>query len=180
MTREPAPPPSAPRRGTKIRLRRVRSDDGPDLARAWTDQAETYARLDPEVFRVPSSDGLGAWLVASLAEQADPERRLVLVADVDGAAVGFVVAAVVAPHLAPERQMQRGLDTRSVRIEALVVRRDHWRRGVGTRLVTAVEDWARNRRAALVTAQALTGGPAADFLAARGYAPRAVLHGRTL
>lgn len=164
----------------KIRLRRVRSDDGPDLARAWTDQAETYARLDPDQFRVPSGDGLGAWLVESLADQADPERRLVLVADVDGAAVGFVVAAVVAPHPAPERQMQRGLDTRSVRIEALAVRRDQWRRGVGTRLVTAVEDWASNRGAALVTVQAVTGGPAADFLASRGYAQRAVLLGRTL
>jgi hypothetical protein len=43
-----------------------------------------------------------------------------------------------------------------------------------------VEDWARNRGAALVTVQALTGGPAADFLAARGYAARAVLLGKTL
>lgn len=164
----------------KIRLRRVRSDDGPDLARAWTDQAETYAHLDGDLFAVPSDDGLATWLVESLAAQADPERRLVLVADVDGAAVGFVVAAVVAPHPAPEHQMQRGLETRSVQIEALAVRRDQWRRGVGTRLVTAVEDWARNRGATRVTAQAFTTGPAADFLASRGFAPRAVLHGKTL
>lgn len=164
----------------KIRLRRVRSDDGPDLARAWIDQAETYARLEPDLFTVPADDGLGTWLVESLSDQADPARRLVLVADVEGVAVGFVVAAVVAPHPAPERQMQRELDARSVRIEALVVRREQWRRGVGTRLVTAVEDWARNRDAATVTAQAFTGGPAAGFLAARGYAPHAVLHGRRL
>lgn len=163
-----------------IRLRRVRPDDAPDLARAWMDQAETYAHLDPDLFAVPGGDGLGTWLVTGLADQADPERRLVLVADVDGDAVGFVVAAVVAPHPAPDRQMQRGLDTPSVRLEALVVRRDRWRRGVGTRLVTAVEDWARNRGATLVTAQAFTDGPAADFLVARGYAPRAVLHGKPL
>lgn len=164
----------------KIRLRRVRPSDGPDLARAWTDQAETYAQLDPDQFRVPSGDGLGAWLAESLADQADPERRLVLVADIGGTAVGFVVAAVVAPHPAPERQMQRGLASPSVRIEALAVRRDQWRHGVGTRLVTAVEDWARNRDAALVTAQAFTGGPAAEFLAARGYTPRAMLLGRSV
>jgi GNAT superfamily N-acetyltransferase len=164
----------------RIRLRRVRPDDGPDLARAWTDHAETCARLDPDLFRVPSGDQLGAWLVESLADQADPERRLVLVADVDRAAVGFVVAAVVAPHPVPEFQVQRSLDARSVRVEALAVRRDQWRRGVGTRLMTAVEDWARNRDATLVTAQTFMRGPAADFLAARGYAPRAILHGRTL
>ena len=167
-------------RGMKIRLRRVRPDDGPDLARAWTDQAETYAHLDPDVFAVPGNEGLATWLVEGLTDQADPERRLVLVADIEGAAVGFVIAAVVAPHPAPERQMQRGLDTRSVRIEALVVRRDQWRRGVGTRLVTAVEDWARNRGATRVTAQAFTSGPATDFLAARGFAPRAVVHGKAL
>jgi GNAT superfamily N-acetyltransferase len=173
-------PDDASRGGTKIRLRRVRPDDGPDLARAWTDQAETYAHLDPDMFAVPGHDGLATWLVEGLTDLADPEQRLVLVADIDGAAVGFVIAAVVAPHPAPGRQMQRGLDTRSVQIEALVVRRDQWRRGVGTRLVTAVEDWARNRGATRITAQTFTGGPAADFLAARGFAPRAVLHGKAL
>lgn len=164
----------------KIRLRRVRPDDGSDLSRAWTDQAEVYADLAPAQFEVPSGDGLGPWLVEGLAAQADPERRLVLVADIDGSAVGFVIAAVVEPHPTPERQMQRDLEARRVQLEALAVRRDHWRRGVGTRMLMAVEDWARNRGATLVTAQAFTAGPAEAFLAARGYAPRAVVHGKAL
>jgi GNAT superfamily N-acetyltransferase len=164
----------------KIRLRKVRTGDGPDLAQAWRDQAEVYAALDGEAFAVPDAGGLGPWLVESLEAQADPDRRLVLVADVDGRAVGFVVAAVVAPHPEPDRQMQRDLQQRRVGIEALAVRRDAWRQGVGTRLVTAVEDWARNRGAATVSAQAWIGGPAADFLAARGYAPRATLHAKGL
>lgn len=164
----------------KIRLRKVRPDDAAHLARAWLDQAETYAPLDPDLFAVPAGDGLGAWLVEGLATQAEPDHRLVLVADIDGAAVGFVVAAVVAPHPAPDRQMQRDLADVRVQIEALVVRADQWRRGVGTRLATAAEDWARNRGARVITAQAFTAGPAADFLADRGYAPRATLFGRTL
>lgn len=164
----------------KIRLRKVRPDDAERLARAWQDQAETYADLAPDTFAVPDDDGLGAWLVDSLASQADPDHRLVLIADVDGDAVGFVVAAVVAPHPAAERQMQRDLDARSVRIEALVVRRDSWRRGVGTRLMTAAEDWARNRGATMITAQAWTAGPATRFLADRGYVPQAVVHSRRL
>lgn len=158
----------------------MRPDDGPDLARAWTDQAEVYAHLAPEQFEVPRGDGLGPWLVDGLAAQADPERRLVLVADIDGRAVGFVIAAVVEPHPTPEHQMQRDMDARRVQLEALVVRRDHWRRGAGTRMLTAVEDWARNRGATTVTAQAFTAGPAEQFLAARGYAPRAVVHGKAL
>lgn len=164
----------------RIRLRKVRPDDAAALARAWRDQAETYARLAPDSFAVPDDDGLGGWLVDSLASQADPDRHLVLVADVEGDAVGFVTAAVVDPHPAAERQMQRDLATPTVRIEALVVRRDWWRRGVGTRLATAAEDWARNRGAAMVTAQAWTAGPASRFLADRGYAPQAVVHGRRL
>lgn len=163
-----------------IRLRRVRSDDAPDLARAWMDQAALYAALDATLFDIPDADGLGGWLVEQLRRQADPDRRLVLVADVDGTAVGFVVAAVVAPHPAPKRQTQRDLAAPRVQIEALVVSRDSQRRGVGTRLVTAVEDWARNRGATVVTAQAYTAGPAVDFLAARGYTPRATLYGKAL
>lgn len=164
----------------RIRLRKVRPDDADALAQAWLDQAGTYAGLAPEVFVLPDDAGLGGWLVDSLASQADPDRRLVLIADVDGDALGFVVAAVVDPHPAAERQMQRDLAAPSVRIEALVVRRDWWRRGVGTRLATAAEDWARNRGATTITAQAWTAGPATRFLAARGYAPYAVVHGRRL
>jgi GNAT superfamily N-acetyltransferase len=163
-----------------IRLRKARAGDGPDLAQAWRDQAAVYTALDDVSFAVPDGDGLGPWLVESLQDQADPDHRLVLVADVDGRAAGFVVAAVVAPHPEPERQMQRDLRHARVGIEALAVRRDAWRRGVGTRLLTAVEDWARNRGAASVTTQAWTGGPAADFLAARGYTPRATLHAKAL
>lgn len=164
----------------KIRLRKVRDDDGDDLARIWIDQARTYAELDPDVFAVPDGQGLGAWLVDGLRAQADPDRRLVLVADVDGAAVGLLVAAVVDPHPAPQHQSQRDLAAPRVQIEALAVRRDWWRRGVGTRLATAAEDWARNRGAAVISAQTSLRGPATGFLAARGYGERAVIRGKHL
>jgi GNAT superfamily N-acetyltransferase len=164
----------------RIRLRRARPGDADDLARAWTDQAEVYAEIDPSLFAVPDEQGLGDWLVEGLTSQADPERRLVLVADVDGRATGFIIAAVVPPHPAAERQMQRDVDDVSVRIEALAVRRAWWHHGVGSRLTTAAEDWARNRGATVITAQAHLDGPARGFFAARGYAARAVVHARTL
>lgn len=163
-----------------IRLRKVRPGDAPALARAWLDQARTYAALDPDTFDVPDEDGLGTWLVEGLAAQADPDRRLVLVADVDGEAAGFVVAVVVAPHATPRYQMQIALRTASVRIEALVVDQRRWREGIGTRLVVAAEDWAGNRGAHRVTTQAPPTGPATAFLVARGYAPRATAYSRRL
>ncbi len=166
--------------GTTIRLRKVRESDAPDLARAWIDHARAYSQLAPAVFGVPDAEGLGDWLVEGLAAEADPARRLVLIADVDGRAVGFMVAAVVAPHSAPQHQMQRDLAAVRVQIEALVVDRQWQRRGVGTRLMTAAEDWARNRGAVVITAQAYVDGPAPAFLAAVGYAPRAVIHGKVL
>lgn len=164
----------------RIRLRKVRDADADDLARAWRDQAGVYAAEAPELFDVPPRDGLGPWLVQALAAQADPDRRLVLVADVDGLAAGFLIAAVVAPHDDADRQPQRDLARTRVQIEALVVQRDHWRTGVGTRLVRAAEDWARNRGAVTVNAQAFVRGPAAAFLDALGYAPQATVFARRL
>lgn len=163
-----------------IRLRRARPDDADDLAEAWLDQARVYADLAPALFTVPDDAGLGAWLVEGLTSQADPERRLVLVADVDGRAVGFIIAAVVPPHPSAERQMQRDVGDVGVRIEALAVRRAWWRHGVGSRLTTAAEGWARNRGASTITAQAHVEGPARGFLEARGYAARAIVHVRRL
>lgn len=164
----------------KIRLRKVRAGDADDLARIWMDQARQYAELDPDMFTTPEEPGLGAWLVEGLRAQADPDRRLVLVADVDDAAVGFLIAAVVDPHATPQHQSQRDLAAARVQIEALAVRRDWWRRGVGTRLTTAAEDWARNRGASVITTQTYVRGPAADFFAAQGYRERAVIHGKRL
>lgn len=164
----------------KVRLRKVRPDDAAALARAWRDQAATYAVLDPQAFGRPDEDGLGVWLTEGLAEQADPDRRLVLVADVDGDAVGFVVAAVVPPHPTPRYQPQRDLRDTTVRIEALIVARRWWREGVGSRLAQAAEDWARNRGAVTITAQAHPAGPATAFLQDRGYETRAIVYGRRL
>lgn len=164
----------------KIRLRRVRDSDAGDLAEAWRDQGAVYAELDPETFAVPRADDIGAWLVDQLASQADPDHRLVLVADVDGRALGFIIAAVVAAHPAADRQAQRDLSGPRVQIEALAVRRDHWRSGVGSRLLRAAEDWARNRGAVAISAQAFVHGPAVAFLDDRGYTPRATVYGKRL
>lgn len=164
----------------KIRLRRVRDSDADDLAEAWRDQGEVYNALDPQTFTVPAADGLGDWLVEGLRSQADPDHRLVLVADLDGRAAGFIVAAVVPPHAAAEHQMQRDLAEPRVRVEALAVRRAHWRSGVGTRLVEAAENWARNRGATTIAVQASLHDPAAAFLDALGYAPRATVRDKRL
>lgn len=164
----------------KIRLRKVRDSDAEDLATAWRDQSQVYAELDPDVFSVPDAEGLGPWLVDGLAAQADPDRRLVLVADVEGQAAGFLIAAVVPPHPAAHRQSQRDLSQARVQIEALAVQRAYWRRGVGSRLLRAAEDWARNRGATMISAQAFVRGPAGPFLDARGYAPQATMYGKRL
>lgn len=163
------------RAAPRIRLRKVRDSDADALATAWVDQAEQYAGLAPEVFRRPSDTGLGRWLVDGLASAADPDRRLVLIADVDGAAAGFIVAAVVEPHAAADRQMQRTLAHRQVRIEALAVQRRFRRSGVGRRLTRAAEDWARNRDARVISAQAYVEGPALGFFDALGYEPTATV-----
>ena len=42
----------------RIVIRPARASDAADLARNWIETAQHYVELDPEAFRVPSTDGL--------------------------------------------------------------------------------------------------------------------------
>jgi GNAT superfamily N-acetyltransferase len=44
-------------------------------------------------------------------------------------------------------------------VNALAVQSRHWRAGIGTKLMTAVEDWGRARRARLIVLDTYTRSP---------------------
>ncbi|WP_346046373.1 GNAT family N-acetyltransferase [Actinomadura chokoriensis] len=138
-------------------IRPARSGDGSGVAEAWQDSAEFYRQIAPDWFRSPRSDGLARWLEGKLV--GGGADRLSLVADQDGEAVGFVHAALSPPNEDADRQVTRDVGMRRVFVNALAVQRSHWRSGVGTALMEAVERWGRERGAELLTLETFAASP---------------------
>ncbi len=92
---------------------------------------------------------------------ADPERRRVLVAEREGAVVGMVTGQLLVSTA------EGGL---SLLVEDMIVRARERGRGVGGRLLAAMEEWGRGRGAS--RAQLLADGgnaPALDFYRRAGW-----------
>ena len=88
----------------RIVIRPARASDAAELARNWIEVAQRYVELDPQAFRVPSTDGLVAFFAESL-ERPRSGDSVWLVAEVDGQVVGDVSARLERPAEDAERQV---------------------------------------------------------------------------
>jgi GNAT superfamily N-acetyltransferase len=129
-----------------ITVRPLRPGDGQGLARAWIDAGRYYAALAPETFQVPDSEGLAAYLERSEAFEDRPDV-LRVVAEVEGRVVGAATGRLEPALEAARFQLQRQLGEPRLIIDAVVVEEAYRRRGIGERLMTALEDWGRRRGA---------------------------------
>jgi GNAT superfamily N-acetyltransferase len=127
-------------------VRPARPGDAADLARNWLDVARHYAGLDADTFQVPAADGLVAWFEGLLARPRSDDA-VWLVAQVDGRVVGDVAAHLERPAEDAERQLLRDLGRVRLYVDALGVEEAYRRRGVGARLMQAVEAWGRDKGA---------------------------------
>ena len=127
-------------------VRPARPGDAADLARNWIDGARHYAGLDADAFQVPGADGLVVWF-EELLQRPPSEDAVWLVAEVDGRVVGDVAARLERPVEDAARQLLRDLGRVRLYVDALGVEEAHRRRGVGARLMHAVEDWGRGKGA---------------------------------
>jgi GNAT superfamily N-acetyltransferase len=143
-----------------VLVRAVRPGDAADLARGWVEGARYYAEFDPDRFQVPSGEGLVEWIAEAIGRPRS-DHQAWLVAQVGDAVVGEV-RAEVRPPLDPAdaaRQLLRHLSEPRLFVSALWVEPAHQRRGVGTRLMEAVERWGRDRGATLATLDTWVGSP---------------------
>jgi GNAT superfamily N-acetyltransferase len=127
-------------------VRPARPSDAADLARNWIDVAQHYAQLDADAFRVPATDGLVEWF-EELLRRPRSEDAVWLVAEVDGRVVGDVSAHLEQPAEDADRQSLRDLGRVRMYVNALGVADAYRRRGVGARLMGAVEEWGRGKGA---------------------------------
>ena len=121
-------------------VRPPRPGDAADLARNWIDVARHYAGLDADAFQVPDADGLVAWF-EGLLRRPRSEDAVWLVAEVDGRVVGDVAARLELPVEDAARQVVRDVGRVRLYVDALGVGEAYRRRGVGARLMRAVEEW---------------------------------------
>jgi GNAT superfamily N-acetyltransferase len=105
-----------------------------------------YAEMDPESFQLPREDGLVEWFESFLGEPAK-ENELSLVAEVDGEVVGSLEASILERDETADRQMLRELGELRLFVNHMGVDPAHWRSGVGTALMRAAEEWAKERGA---------------------------------
>jgi GNAT superfamily N-acetyltransferase len=159
-----------------ILVRSVRRGDGPGCARAWLDAGRHYAVIIPDIIQEPAADGLAEWFEGLIAApRSDDERWLVAVDGLD--VVGSIGATLRRPHPQARWQIQRDLSTTRLSIDVLVVAETHRRRGVGTLLMAAAEEWGRQQGATVaVTDTNLRSEMSVPFYEQRmGYARQAVI-----
>lgn len=155
-------------------IRPARKGDGEGMAVAWLDAGRTYAELDPELFRVPDSKHVADSMESWIAEPPGENEALV-VAEVEGGVVGLVSLRLEGPAPNPEAQLV--LDVTEVRlfVDGLVVAEAFRRRGVGTRLMQAADEWGRTRGARLAVLDTWGESPeSVPFYERLGYAPRSI------
>jgi GNAT superfamily N-acetyltransferase len=164
-----------------IVIRPARTSDAADLARNWIEVAQDYVELDPEAFRVPSTDGLVEFFEESLNRPRSGDSEW-LVAEVDGQVVGDISTHLERPAEDAERQLLRYLGEVRIYVDALGVAQAYRRRGVGMRLMAAVERWARERGAVCAMLDTYAASPLSVPFYERGmgYRRRSIVFERRL
>jgi GNAT superfamily N-acetyltransferase len=131
-------------------IRPPRPEDADGLALAARDLAEQYAASEPERFHVPDPEAQVAAFTSSL-ETPLGKNAVWLVAEVEGTAVGDAYAHVHEPMKDAAVQPQRDVGRRRAYLEYLAVQASYRGQGIGGRLLDAVEQWARDNDAELIS-----------------------------
>jgi GNAT superfamily N-acetyltransferase len=131
-------------------IRPPKAADAEGLARAARDLAEQYAAREPERFRVPDRRAqIGA--LSTLLEAPLGKNAVWFVAEVGGEAVGDAYAELHEPMEDAAAQPQRDVGRRRAYLDYLAVQAKYRGRGMGGRLLDAVEQWARENGAELIS-----------------------------
>jgi GNAT superfamily N-acetyltransferase len=158
-------------------IRDIRPGDGEGCARAWLDAGRHYAARDPEVIQVPDADGLAEWFEEAIREPRTADTSWLVAEHPEDGPIGMIEARIVRPAPDAHRQLQRDLGRTRLVVNLLAVTEGYRRRGVGTALMEAAEEWGRSEGAVLaVTDTNLSSPLSVPFYVERmGYRRQAVL-----
>jgi len=162
---------------SELVIRDIRPGDGTACARVWLDAGRYYAALVPDVIQVPDSDGLEEWFEEAIGAGRSADTLWRVADDPAHGVCGMVEAAVVRPAPDANRQLQRDLSRTRLVVNLLAVAEGYRRRGVGTALMEAAEEWGRAKGAVVaVTDTNLSSPLSVPFYEKRmGYDRQAVM-----
>src|SRR5262249_33356064 len=127
-----------------VTVRAPRVGDGAGLAETQEEGSAHLADLSRDLFRPLAPDDERAARAARRALAATPCGWW-RVAEVDGRVVGYVWAILQLPDSAAQRGGTRYPGQFRVWVNSLIVQQAYARRGIASRLMAAVEEWARER-----------------------------------
>ncbi|HZC75903.1 MAG TPA: GNAT family N-acetyltransferase [Gaiellaceae bacterium] len=159
-----------------IVIRPPNPEDAEGLALAARDLAGQYMAHEPERFRVPNRDAQLAAINAML-RSARAENEVWLVAEVGGEAVGDACAHLLEPSADAAVEPQLDVGRRRAYLDYLAVQAQHRGQGIGGRLLQAVEQWAREHGAELISTDTnlRSNLGAVEFYEKHGYDKQAVV-----
>lgn len=162
---------------SELLIRDIRPGDGADCARAWLDAGRYYAALVPDVIQVPDAGGLVEWFEEAIGEERPGDTIWLVAEDPTHGVSGMIEASVLRPAPDANRQLQRDLSRTRLVVNLLAVAEGYRRRGVGTALMEAAEEWGRAKGAVVaVTDTNLSSPLSVPFYEKRmGYSRQAVL-----
>jgi ribosomal protein S18 acetylase RimI-like enzyme len=158
----------------RVLVRAARPEDAEQLARLWVEVGRELTELDRQRFRVPDRDGVVEFTEADLARSSATDV-LSVVAEIDGRIAGSVEASLLAPVASARHQVMSELGETRVFVNYLGVDPEFRRRGVGTRLMAAVEQWGREHGATSIALDTYVNSPlSVPFYEALGYEPGSI------
>lgn len=162
-------------------VRAFQPGDGVGISRVSLDNGAYYARIAPEHYKQPDTEGL-AELIEEDSEWRESDSNLALVAEVGGEVAGYLEASVQPPMETARWQSQRDLGDPRLLISYVGTADAYKRMGVATRLVEAAEDWARSKGAVASICDTYIDSPlSVPFWEERmGYSRRAIIFRKAL
>jgi GNAT superfamily N-acetyltransferase len=135
-----------------------------------------YSRFEPERFQVPDEEEQVAWFRDVLSKPLPPDT-VWLVAEVQGEAVGDAQAVLNEPAATAAIQPLLDVGRRRVYLNWLAIQEKHQSQGIGGRLLSAVEQWARAQGAELIATDTniRSNVGAVEFYERHGYERQAVV-----
>lgn len=119
-------------------------EDAEAIARLVIESNAYYSALAPQLFTPLDQDGFAEW-IASGSEWLGRPDTFACVAEIDGEFAGYLEASIQEPDENARFSGLRDLRERRLYINSVVTAEAHKRKGIGSRLVRAAEDWARQQ-----------------------------------